>query len=429
MKLNKKQRKAIKLAIDPTVKTLFITGAGGTGKTEIIKEITQYYDHKDLILLAPTHSAAQLIGGETIHGFFKIAMQLDMEADREEDALSCNLGSAELANAEGKVVLIDEISMVGKKMLDSIIEHLPVRKLILVGDLEQLEPVKERAVAWGDHCTHEVNLEENYRTSNPKILKAINAFRDTKSDSILMQVPTVGHFSDIQDIQDTTFIAHRNSTLSRMQEGLIGYSGAKVGDELISFGTSTDHTVITKNRRTKEEEVSPYFVNGDTLRVTKSPTQTYSSGLYAVEVVNTAYTNDPIDNNQKFPKRVEVIVGSYDDYKKELQLLYAKAQGFGKQMKKKYDPQDRFRKVASLKTHFNGAETATWNKVWREYLGFKARPYARNAQFTTCYKAQGRSYSKVVAHWDDLNSDDLKYVAISRAREGLTLITSTLSMH
>ena len=85
MNYNDEQKKAIKKAIDDNI--LIITGGPGTGKTTIIKAITELYQHinkldydeftERLALLAPTGRASKrmsestFLPASTIHRFLK----------------------------------------------------------------------------------------------------------------------------------------------------------------------------------------------------------------------------------------------------------------------------------------------------------------------------------------------------------------------
>ena len=54
---------------------LFITGTAGTGKTTFVKRIQEEIN-KNFIVLAPTGIAAINVGGETIHSFFGLPLEV-----------------------------------------------------------------------------------------------------------------------------------------------------------------------------------------------------------------------------------------------------------------------------------------------------------------------------------------------------------------
>lgn len=149
-----------KTSVDPFY--TFLSGGAGVGKSVLVKAIFQalikFYGHifgecpddKKVMLCAPTGKAAHNIGGNTIHSVFCIPVgrglqykPLDMQ----------QLTSLQTKYHALKVLIIDEISMVGKRMFNFINlrlqEILGVMKpfggisVLAVGDLFQLRPVKD----------------------------------------------------------------------------------------------------------------------------------------------------------------------------------------------------------------------------------------------------------------------------------------------
>jgi len=114
-----------------------------------------------------------------------------------------------------------------------------------------------------------------------------------------------------------------------------------------------------------------------------------------------------------------VIVGDYNEYRKMLIALFKPVQEYKRELFAKY----KVKSAKDLKKKFNTTERAKWGKLWSRYLRMKGKPFARHAQFITSYKAQGKSLDKVVVMWDELRGNSNKYVAISRAKYELTLVT------
>ena len=73
-KENKQHMQAYRL-ITETNSCFFLTGRAGTGKTTFLHNVQQVSD-KEFITLAPTGVAAMLAGGDTIHSFFGLPMEV-----------------------------------------------------------------------------------------------------------------------------------------------------------------------------------------------------------------------------------------------------------------------------------------------------------------------------------------------------------------
>lgn len=181
---------------DPVI---VLTGRAGTGKTTLIRDVMSRGGGNQ-VLLAPTGIAALNAGGQTIHSFFSLPLQvLDREAALK--ARSRKLWR----NVER--IIIDEISMVRADMLDAIdirMRHekrtnLPFggAQMVLVGDFLQLPPVVPRDVAevlrrmdyqsgfaFDSHVlrhadiTH-LRLEQIHRQSDPGFIELLGSLRQS----------------------------------------------------------------------------------------------------------------------------------------------------------------------------------------------------------------------------------------------------------
>ena len=141
---NHEQQLAYELVAN-TNSSFFLTGRAGTGKTTFLHNV-QKIVNKQFITLAPTGVAAIRAGGDTIHSFFGLPMEV------------CTPGTCGKMNEariltllHADTIIIDEVSMVRCDVMDAIDytmrktlkNNIPFggKQMIFVGDMFQLPPV------------------------------------------------------------------------------------------------------------------------------------------------------------------------------------------------------------------------------------------------------------------------------------------------
>ncbi len=165
---NRQQMLAYELIVH-TNSSFFLTGRAGTGKTTFLRNVQQMTD-KQFITLAPTGVAAILAGGNTIHSFFGLPMEV------------CTPGTCGKMNdtriltlLHADTIIIDEVSMVRCDIVDAIdytmrkvlrtTQPFGGKQVIFVGDMFQLPPVVKQGVE------HEI-LHDIYQTDDFFFYKA-----------------------------------------------------------------------------------------------------------------------------------------------------------------------------------------------------------------------------------------------------------------
>jgi ATP-dependent exoDNAse (exonuclease V) alpha subunit len=128
-------------------KIIFLSGAAGTGKTTLIKEINEKIPKS--VIVTPTGISALTAGGQTIHSFFKIPPAINPKLSKVKGGMAYN----SIKNLD--CLIIDEISMVRSDLFDAIDQRLQMTKnngkpfggasIIIAGDPYQLDPVLKKS--------------------------------------------------------------------------------------------------------------------------------------------------------------------------------------------------------------------------------------------------------------------------------------------
>ncbi|KAF4618642.1 hypothetical protein D9613_009831 [Agrocybe pediades] len=169
-KLNAEQFRAYKIAADYVIGKgsgnlrMYIGGMGGTGKTQVIKAITTLFNRrgesKRFLIMAPTGTAAALLGGSTYH--YILGMR---EGNRDD--LTLKMLAQVKERLEGvDFIFFDEISMLSCADMYKICERLALAlgredvpfgglHIIFAGDFAQLPPVigKESAALYSGEAS------------------------------------------------------------------------------------------------------------------------------------------------------------------------------------------------------------------------------------------------------------------------------------
>ena len=141
---NDEQKKAIKQALIKNFS--IITGGPGTGKTTIIKGITQGFKiisgysyeklEEKMVLLAPTGRAAKRMSEACLYPASTIHRYLKWNKETGE------FGYNERNKAKAEFVIVDEVSMIDTELLANFFKAMPRNvKLVFIGDYNQLESV------------------------------------------------------------------------------------------------------------------------------------------------------------------------------------------------------------------------------------------------------------------------------------------------
>jgi len=190
IKLNIEQQ----LAFDEfkTGKNIFLTGPAGTGKSVTLKKIIEHCEFSALKygVTATTGTAAFLIGGKTLHSYLGLGLAKE-SAEEIFKFVRYKLKHVADKIRALNVLIIDEISMLDKELLEKISAYLSLLRrnsspfggiqIVLTGDFCQLEPVN------GEYCF----LSDLWKTINLKTIylhKLVRQDGDTEFQKMLSKL-------------------------------------------------------------------------------------------------------------------------------------------------------------------------------------------------------------------------------------------------
>ena len=190
MKLNKDQVHALEVSCLGS--GILVTGAGGTGKTEFIKEFVKLAKIRRTVAVTSTTGVSALLlpGGKTVHSWAGIGLGTACAS-----ALATRIKKKSYLSNRWKTVdtiVIDEISMLSPDLFDKLEEVARIIRrndkpfggiqIVATGDFLQLPCVKcdkfcFEAESWDRVICRVVYLETNMRQHNPVWQSCLSSIR------------------------------------------------------------------------------------------------------------------------------------------------------------------------------------------------------------------------------------------------------------
>ncbi len=248
---------------------IFLTGAAGTGKTFLLNEFIEYLKEKEIRfgVTASTGVAATHLNGITLHSWAGMGIDEKKETKKKVSSILRKPGLIEKIK-ETKILIIDEISMLkyhNLDLLDNICKIarsslLPFggMRVIMCGDFFQLPPVNQEnkeylfaynALVWRNSDIKVCYLEKQYRQEDPEFIKILNAIRENKTNSnILEKLKTRINQSIVINIDKPTRIfAHNSKADSTNNYELSKIIGEEHQYDMTSWGPDKLVKILKKN--------------------------------------------------------------------------------------------------------------------------------------------------------------------------------------
>ncbi|KAG7365063.1 PIF1-like helicase [Nitzschia inconspicua] len=205
-------RDKIKLATGHKQLTVigFLSGAGGTGKSHVIRTVCLYaqklcqalhvvFDKRTIVVTALTGAAAVSINGETTAKAFALKRKVQDELDEFRNTYLVVVDEISFASIEDMELLNEEM----KEILDKPLQPFGGVPIVFCGDFAQLSPVggiplynEDNGVVWRDFVNVFMELKNNHRfNGDPNWGKMLGKFRNiglTTDEVALINTRVVG---------------------------------------------------------------------------------------------------------------------------------------------------------------------------------------------------------------------------------------------
>lgn len=218
------------LDILKTGRSVFLTGAAGSGKTYVLREYIKYLQDLDanIGITASTGIAATHMGGITIHSWSGLGIRDSLTKSELAEIAEKSHIKKKIKNAS--VLIIDEISMLHHYRLDLIdrvireVKNSPLpfggMQIIFCGDFFQLPPVRRsyepeahfayHSDAWKNLGLKVCYLSEQHRQSDTEYLKVLNAVRENAVSDETMKILKT-RFGKKSDFEPTKLYSHNKN--------------------------------------------------------------------------------------------------------------------------------------------------------------------------------------------------------------------------
>ena len=276
--------------VENTLKSVFLTGKAGTGKTTFLQKIRRKTS-KRTVVVAPTGVAAINAGGVTIHSFFQLPFgplppDVTIQNRRFSKKKIHIIKTLDL-------LIIDEISMVRADVLDAIDQVMrrfrdPSQvfggaQVLMIGDLHQLPPVIKpddwkllsphyetgyffSSLAFGSAAPICVELTHVFRQSNKEFIAILNQVRENRvsPDSLSALNERYENAASLNIEPGVITLTTHNASADNLNDGkLSGLSNPLESFEAEVDGTFPEHAFPAEEVLLLKEGAQVMFIRND----------------------------------------------------------------------------------------------------------------------------------------------------------------------
>jgi ATP-dependent exoDNAse (exonuclease V) alpha subunit len=428
LNLSGDQKRALNYAADfinGDTQVLKIAGYAGTGKTTIIENIAKYAKDKNpgknIYLSAFTNKAVLNLENKTNSKEVAETKTLHSLLYGAPDEIT---GDYTLRDPlkKGDIVIIDEASMVGQKMMKDIQKNILNKgaKVIFIGDTFQLPPVKDKSI----FETFDFQLENVQRQGlDSPILSIATAIRLSGDNVVLKENNDNFKLSSNIDIEFINEIANPNVENDIVYVTDINKKRKEINTRARTKRYKDASLPLQKNDKIIYIANSKYHRNGQSVTVNSND----NTKMKFVGYVKAVWLKSEWDSNanQMVSKEVSIELEHYKDVDgKDLMLSpgFPEAALAHQAIYSEYFEQF----VEGMDPKEAGVKTIVDSKGKRLFSLNRDTDIATYGYAITAHKSQGSEWSKVYVNqimenprgWE---SENWLYTAITRAKQSLVL--------
>jgi len=361
---------------------IFLTGGAGVGKSYLTKELIQTY-FGNLVTIAPTGIAAVNIGGQTIHSFFEFSRNLSK--------LNTISYPKKKLLQKTDLIIIDEISMVSKRLFDAINNRLNEveykGKLLIVGDFYQLPPVNVEEEGWAfeskwwEYWDFEtIELTEIKRTTHEEFSKVLLNLRT--ADFSESDIEFIYNMKNNKHLikKNLTFLYSTNKKVDKKNSEKL----SEIDKELVTFKAYDE--LFHKDKEQQFENFKKSLNISDVFEIKK--------GAVVINTVNQKFEDEILYNGEK---------GVVVDIDKTNEIIKV-------EFEKGVFDIERY-SFDLIEYDYDGTE----DKVVQNIIGSFYQFPLKLAYAITIHKSQGLSIDDLAIDLSYIFAPSQAYVALSRA--------------
>lgn len=420
---------------DKEASTCYITGMAGTGKTTSLKELIQYCIDSGLtsVTCAFTHQAVKVLSGKvpygdknvlcTLHSYLKKRPGINGEATKLAHLeINTQVALPDVIN----ILFVDEFSMIGERDHEDINtlqfneEGELVTKVVYIGDVNQLPPVKDEFTIEPKE-PYWIKLTKIHRQAgdNPLIntLIDLNAYINgervaklTPHESFIRGVDIVDKYKECSTSK--ILLAYTNEQVESLNAIIEGKNRPDPGDVLFSPTLRKTFTLQ------KADKTTHYITNikGDVID-TLDQYRTLDTLQLIPDVEFFTVTND------EGIEDIRAVVFGHNSFLQRKQELGKVAAKTNRDIEKKFNQKPSW----WAKSNWSHPLAKARKDAWKNFLAFSSNVICIDFNHAmTIHKCQGSTFENVFLDMEDIGKCadydyklylKLLYVGISRASE------------